>query len=102
TTVRRGRRAPTINMPSAGNNRATKRQRAGSKKQKDTFASEGDESTGRVRQHACRICGGTFGRREHLKRHFRSVHTAERPYVCKVCNKGFSRCDNLVQHVKTH
>ncbi|ODQ79510.1 hypothetical protein BABINDRAFT_161903 [Babjeviella inositovora NRRL Y-12698] len=54
------------------------------------------------RQHECKVCGGRFGRLEHLKRHFRSIHTEEKPYTCQLCHKGFSRSDNLVQHVKVH
>ena len=47
-------------------------------------------------------CGALFGRKEHLNRHYRGLHTMERPYPCKQCPKRFSRSDNLKQHIETH
>lgn len=54
------------------------------------------------KQFACEYCSRRFKRQEHLKRHVRSLHIAERPYNCHICSKNFSRNDNLNQHVKTH
>ncbi|KMU84187.1 hypothetical protein CIHG_01973 [Coccidioides immitis H538.4] len=39
---------------------------------------------------------------EHLKRHYRSLHTEEKPFECTECGKKFSRSDNLAQHARTH
>ncbi|KAJ9647229.1 hypothetical protein H2199_002216 [Coniosporium tulheliwenetii] len=39
---------------------------------------------------------------EHLKRHYRSLHTHEKPFECTDCGKKFSRSDNLSQHQRTH
>lgn len=50
----------------------------------------------------CGYCSRRFKRQEHLKRHFRSLHTSEKPYECPICRKKFSRTDNLNQHLKVH
>lgn len=50
----------------------------------------------------CSYCSRRFKRQEHLKRHFRSLHTQEKPYDCEICHKKFSRSDNLNQHLKIH
>lgn len=52
--------------------------------------------------YLCNYCSRRFKRQEHLKRHFRSLHTHEKPYDCTICHKKFSRSDNLNQHLKTH
>lgn len=52
--------------------------------------------------YICGYCSRRFKRQEHLKRHFRSLHTAERPFDCPICQKKFSRTDNLTQHLKVH
>lgn len=52
--------------------------------------------------YICGYCSRRFKRQEHLKRHFRSLHTAEKPYDCPICHKKFSRTDNLNQHLKVH
>ncbi|ODV57913.1 uncharacterized protein ASCRUDRAFT_40198 [Ascoidea rubescens DSM 1968] len=51
---------------------------------------------------SCTLCSRKFKRQEHLKRHFRSLHTGEKPFTCHKCGKKFSRSDNLGQHIKTH
>jgi 5-methylcytosine-specific restriction endonuclease McrA len=50
----------------------------------------------------CNLCSRRFRRQEHLKRHFRSLHTHEKPFECTDCGKKFSRSDNLSQHQRTH
>lgn len=50
----------------------------------------------------CTLCSRRFRRQEHLKRHFRSLHTHEKPFECTDCGKKFSRSDNLSQHQRTH
>jgi hypothetical protein len=50
----------------------------------------------------CEICHRRFRRQEHLKRHYRSLHTHDKPFECGDCGKKFSRSDNLAQHQRTH
>jgi C2H2 transcription facotor len=50
----------------------------------------------------CNLCSRRFRRQEHLKRHYRSLHTHEKPFECSDCGKKFSRSDNLSQHQRTH
>jgi hypothetical protein len=50
----------------------------------------------------CELCNRRFRRQEHLKRHYRSLHTQEKPFECNECGKKFSRSDNLAQHARTH
>lgn len=58
-----------------------------------------DDST---KSFVCDHCNRRFRRQEHLKRHFRSLHTREKPFKCDECGKKFSRSDNLSQHARTH
>lgn len=50
----------------------------------------------------CELCNRRFRRQEHLKRHYRSLHTQDKPFECHECGKRFSRSDNLSQHARTH
>ncbi|KAI0021493.1 hypothetical protein F4780DRAFT_280442 [Xylariomycetidae sp. FL0641] len=50
----------------------------------------------------CDQCNRRFRRQEHLKRHYRSLHTNDKPFECRDCGKKFSRSDNLAQHQRTH
>lgn len=50
----------------------------------------------------CTLCNRRFRRQEHLKRHYRSLHTGDKPFECNDCGKKFSRSDNLAQHQRTH
>ncbi|CAI5755877.1 unnamed protein product [Candida verbasci] len=52
--------------------------------------------------YLCNYCSRRFKRHEHLKRHFRSLHTFNKPFDCSICHKKFSRSDNLNQHLKIH
>ncbi|KAI8600094.1 hypothetical protein EDD21DRAFT_307026 [Dissophora ornata] len=67
-------------------------------------ASLNPDSSSRVFTCSIEHCGKLFRRSEHLKRHFRSVHTLEKPFECPVttCPKRFSRSDNLNQHIRIH
>ncbi|KAL8674337.1 MAG: hypothetical protein Q9168_001266 [Polycauliona sp. 1 TL-2023] len=54
------------------------------------------------KQFVCTLCSRRFRRQEHLKRHYRSLHTHDKPFKCNDCGKQFSRSDNLSQHARTH
>ncbi|USW57029.1 hypothetical protein Slin15195_G103480 [Septoria linicola] len=49
----------------------------------------------------CNICQKTYGRIDHLARHFRS-HTNEKPFRCLECGKTFARADLLKRHTTLH
>ncbi|KAI9258775.1 hypothetical protein BDA99DRAFT_440426 [Phascolomyces articulosus] len=65
-----------------------------------------DEAAAERRLYKCTEpgCGKLFKRSEHVKRHYRSIHTKEKPFVCPYseCKKRFSRSDNLNQHIRIH
>ncbi|KAI5357861.1 Putative Zinc finger C2H2-type [Septoria linicola] len=67
-------------------------------------------STKPIKPHKClfekddgAVCGASFDRSEHLKRHAKS-HTNIREYPCPLpkCTKEVGRSDNMVQHLRTH
>uniref|UniRef100_A0AAF5PJH2 C2H2-type domain-containing protein n=1 Tax=Wuchereria bancrofti TaxID=6293 RepID=A0AAF5PJH2_WUCBA len=50
--------------------------------------------------HQCNSCSLSFPKSELLERHYRSLHTAERPYQCSICGRSFSQRDYLQNHHK--
>ncbi|KAM0481349.1 hypothetical protein ACHAPX_003453 [Trichoderma viride] len=51
--------------------------------------------------YACRDCGRSYSRPEHLVRHVQT-HTLGRRFGCEICNKSFARKDLLRRHVTNH
>lgn len=51
--------------------------------------------------YACRDCGRSYSRPEHLVRHVQT-HTLGRRFACEICNKSFARKDLLRRHVTNH
>jgi uncharacterized Zn-finger protein len=51
--------------------------------------------------YACRDCGRTYSRPEHLVRHVQT-HTLGRRFACEICKKSFARKDLLRRHVTNH
>ena len=47
----------------------------------------------------CHICNRQFGRKDHLKRHFRMVHLGMRDSECQYCGKRFGQKSTLDEHV---
>lgn len=51
--------------------------------------------------YACRDCGRSYSRPEHLVRHVQT-HTLGRRFACEICKKSFARKDLLRRHVTNH
>lgn len=51
--------------------------------------------------YACRDCGRSYSRPEHLVRHVQT-HTLGRRFICEICQKSFARKDLLRRHVTNH
>nr|XP_053642450.1 protein tramtrack, beta isoform-like isoform X28 [Cherax quadricarinatus] len=51
-----------------------------------------------TRRYACRACGRSFKKKDHVKEHFR-MHTGEKPFMCPLCLKRFTRGRTLKTHV---
>lgn len=51
--------------------------------------------------YACRDCGRSYSRPEHLVRHVQT-HTLGRRFICEICSKSFARKDLLRRHVANH
>lgn len=51
-----------------------------------------------ARRYACRACGRSFKKKDHVKEHFR-MHTGEKPFMCPLCLKRFTRGRTLKTHV---
>lgn len=51
--------------------------------------------------HNCPLCGSSFHRPEHVKRHLRA-HSSEKPFQCDEpdCGKRFNRLDNMRAHLR--
>ncbi|KAK0624508.1 Zinc finger protein MSN2 [Lasiodiplodia hormozganensis] len=50
----------------------------------------------------CAICGATFQRVGHLRRHMASLHLGDRPFACSMCDSRFARRDTLQRHLIVH
>ncbi|KAH7329266.1 hypothetical protein B0I35DRAFT_346098 [Stachybotrys elegans] len=61
-------------------------------------ASSGHDGTN---MYACRHCGRSYSRPEHLVRHVQS-HTLGRRFACDICKKAFARKDLLRRHIANH
>ncbi|RFU81450.1 c6 and c2h2 transcription factor [Trichoderma arundinaceum] len=68
-------------------------------------ASASSQSQGQSHQnnnpYACRDCGRSYSRPEHLVRHVQT-HTLGRRFACEICKKSFARKDLLRRHVTNH
>ncbi|KJZ79034.1 hypothetical protein HIM_01807 [Hirsutella minnesotensis 3608] len=51
--------------------------------------------------YACRDCGRSYSRPEHLVRHVQT-HTLGRRFTCEICQRAFARKDLLRRHVANH
>ena len=54
-----------------------------------------------TKQNKCEICGKSFSRTEHLKKHIHAVHEGHKDYKCESCGKSFSDAQYLKKHMHT-
>ncbi|KAK2592892.1 hypothetical protein QQS21_009424 [Conoideocrella luteorostrata] len=64
-------------------------------------SSSSRENHGGSNLYACRDCGRSYSRPEHLVRHVQT-HTLGRRFICEICQKSFARKDLLRRHVANH
>ena len=55
----------------------------------------------KVKDHACEICGKSFGIKTHLENHIKTVHERIKDFKCELCHKAFASKANLDTHLKT-
>lgn len=53
------------------------------------------------RPFRCKYCQASFGRRDNMQKHERSIHMGERPFVCEICSYAFQKKDHKDKHVRT-
>ena len=58
------------------------------------------DNEGIERKHRCGECGRTFKEAYHLTRHI-LIHTGEKPFACPFCEKRFNRKDKLKLHTES-
>ena len=58
------------------------------------------DTDGIERKHRCGECGRTFKEAYHLTRHI-LIHTGEKPFACSFCEKRFNRKDKLKLHTES-
>ena len=58
------------------------------------------DNDGIERKHRCGECGRTFKEAYHLTRHI-LIHTGEKPFACSFCEKRFNRKDKLKLHTES-
>ncbi|KAI4520475.1 hypothetical protein K525DRAFT_270768 [Schizophyllum commune Loenen D] len=102
----RGRKVPSVSTRNSGLAASNSGESLGATRGGTSRGRGGGSAGSDKRQFRCTAegCGKLFVRKEHLKRHVKSLHTEDKPHVCPYphCEKRFSRRDNLGQHVRIH
>ncbi|XP_060079710.1 zinc finger protein 18-like [Ylistrum balloti] len=71
------------------------------KKNESSFSATSSQSNGSRKVYPCEVCGYTFRRREHWRRH-RLTHLDATPYKCPICDRGFKRAEHVRRHQTVH
>ena len=66
----------------------------------ENLADTGQE-TDTNKKHVCEVCGHSFGQKEKLSRHVKTIHLNQKDHECEVCGESFGRKEHLSTHVKT-
>lgn len=61
----------------------------------------GSSSASAARPYTCKICNASFGRRDNMQKHMRSIHMGERPFECHLCGYAFQKKDHREKHIRT-
>ncbi|KAK8088863.1 cutinase G-box binding protein [Apiospora hydei] len=96
---------PTMNVAASSSDAGQSGQQSSGShdgNQTSNNAAAPSSDAGQASTFVCELCNRRFRRQEHLKRHYRSLHTQDKPFECHECGKKFSRSDNLAQHARTH
>lgn len=68
---------------------------------KEYGARNGPDTGNGSKPFPCEVCGKTFGRVSHVRRH-QLLHTGEKPFECEVCHEKFTRIENRTRHMAIH
>ncbi|OWF47584.1 zinc finger protein 809-like [Mizuhopecten yessoensis] len=71
------------------------------RKNSQSVSATSSHNNGSKKVYPCEVCGYTFRRREHWRRH-RLTHLDTTPYKCPVCDRGFKRAEHVRRHQTVH